>query len=34
MFRYDSVDDELLWQTVQHNLPQLREHLEQVLGTE
>ena len=29
---YDSVDDELLWQTIQHNIPPLRKHLEQILG--
>jgi len=28
---YDSVDDELLWQTIQRNVPPLRLHLEQVL---
>jgi uncharacterized protein with HEPN domain len=31
---YDSVDDELLWQTIQHNIPRLREHLEQILSAE
>ena len=31
---YDSVDDELLWQTIQHNIPPLREHLEQIIGAE
>lgn len=31
---YDSVDDELLWQTIQHNIPALSKHLEQILGTE
>ena len=31
---YDSVDDELLWQTIQHNIPPLREHLEQILTAE
>jgi uncharacterized protein with HEPN domain len=28
---YDSVDDELLWQSIQHNIPPLRKHLEQIL---
>jgi uncharacterized protein with HEPN domain len=31
---YDSVDDELLWQIIQHNIPSLSKHLEQILGTE
>jgi uncharacterized protein with HEPN domain len=31
---YDSVDDELLWQTVRHNIPPLTEHLKQILGAE
>ena len=31
---YDSVDDELLWQTIQHNIPPLRDHLEQILKAE
>jgi uncharacterized protein with HEPN domain len=29
---YDSVDDELLWQTIQYNIPPLRKHLEEILG--
>ena len=28
---YDSVDNELLWQTIQHNIPPLRKHLEIIL---
>jgi len=28
---YASVDDELLWQTIQHNIPPLSKHLEQIL---
>ena len=31
---YDSVDDELLWQTIQRNVPPLSKHLEQILGAE
>lgn len=31
---YDSVDDELLWQTIQRYLPPLSKHLEQILGAE
>ena len=31
---YDSVDDELLWQTIQRYLHPLSKHLEQILGTE
>ena len=31
---YDSVDDELLWQTIQHNIPPLSKHLELILGGE
>ncbi len=31
---YDSVDDELLWQTIHHNIPSLRKHLEQILEAE
>jgi uncharacterized protein with HEPN domain len=31
---YDSVDDELLWQTIQNNIPPLSKHLEQILGAE
>ena len=31
---YDSVDDELLWQTIQHNILPLSKHLEQILGAE
>ena len=31
---YDSVDVELLWQTIQHNIPPLSKHLEQLLGAE
>lgn len=31
---YDSVDDELLWQTIQRNIPPLSKHLEQILGAE
>ena len=28
---YDSVDDELLWQTIQSNIPPLQSHLETIL---
>ncbi|MEW5829339.1 MAG: HepT-like ribonuclease domain-containing protein [Chloroflexota bacterium] len=31
---YDSVDDELLWKTIQQNIPPLRKHLEQTLEAE
>ncbi len=31
---YDSVDDELLWQTVQNNIPPLEKHLGQILKIE
>jgi uncharacterized protein with HEPN domain len=31
---YDSVDDELLWQTIQNNIPKLRDHLERILEGE
>jgi uncharacterized protein with HEPN domain len=31
---YDSVDDELLWQTIRHHIPPLRKHLEEILGAE
>jgi len=31
---YDSVDGELLWQTIQNNIPLLSKHLAQILGTE
>ena len=31
---YDSVDDELLWQTIQHNIPPLSKHLRQILSAE
>jgi uncharacterized protein with HEPN domain len=28
---YDSVDDELLWQTIHHNIPPLSKRLQQIL---
>jgi len=31
---YDSVDDELLWQTIQNNIPKLSKHLAQILEAE
>jgi uncharacterized protein with HEPN domain len=31
---YDSVDDELLWQTILKNIPPLCRHLEQILGAD
>jgi uncharacterized protein with HEPN domain len=31
---YDSVDDELLWQTIQNNVPSLRKSLEGILKVE
>jgi len=31
---YDSVDDELLWQTIHRNIPPLSKHLEQILGAD
>jgi len=31
---YDSVDDELLWQIIQHNVSPFSKHLEQLLGAE
>ena len=29
---YDSVDDELLWQAIQKNIPPLRKHLEEIFA--
>jgi len=31
---YDSVDDELLWQSIQNNIPSLRKHLGIIFETE
>ncbi|MGB8214698.1 MAG: DUF86 domain-containing protein [Anaerolineales bacterium] len=31
---YDSVDDELLWRTIQQNISPLRNHLEQILAAD
>ena len=31
---YDSVDDELLWQTIQNSIPSLKQHLEKLLKTD